>query len=921
MKIGLIAGVAGLATSAAALANPGFADYRAMGANDLPVNPHQLRNEAPAAAGVVIDLGTGLSVARPSVNGSPRGTVLTCTDNLNNLTPFPTPLNNQLGNAVWSDGSITGVNRWLGTTVAGRTTFASTLDVGGNATAKTRLMATTAFGPDLFFFGFRYEFLRTNSPLVRVGFEPAADQVLQLDHDMYVTSIGTMWTSEPIYVTSGFITSRLLWGGTCVASCPDIGLPTGPLPGVYTLGVNPNSFLTGIFRTCVWLEGPLNGQDVVMLTGAWIRVRHQHVANGDIEHYLNYNDGNGFNKCYDEPFITGLRCDSLGGNGSFELIDDPTYYDNISIIGVEVVLPSPPTELECGPSGYSEDMEWLNTGPLKDQNQVWFDALSSKANVDLVSGDKVIRQTNFFADDRHREEFTRTLPEVTATPGNPWTLCEEVRMNGGLQASNQTVRAFGLVSILDNSFTTRMAYGHFDPMASPPYKGRVFVQHNAAYNPIDDEDCVDCYIAGPNGNGAVPRIGGAGTIGDPNFDYYDSGTSLGSNNVARIWCIEVSEDNSMAITFNNTSIVGGGSGVNLPAFVHSLNELRHESENQSGPGETNNIFVDDINLSCQALPAVTPPPLTLVYGDDFEVYNLNVTIDANDDDGNPVTPFRWASAPNIPVVDIGLEGGQDQVLRMENLFQDTAQVQGDFTLFTQASTQLPNVTVSSSRGYAAGGDFMFTDFLTTRAWVVAEADIVPGLFNTNAWLLFSAGTGTMWYLEPDAIDPINNDPVWVDTGVSVAALGINADEWFSLSIHRNLNGTFLFKINAVTLRDSGNAIVHTDPLQSDDAGIHENLDRLFLLSGDDENVGDGSILYADNIRAWALPCNGDTNDDGFVVFADLNDVLGSYNGTVQPGFPPNFGPDADGDGVADDSTIDFGGELNPLLGQYNQPCD
>ncbi len=921
MKIGLIAGVAGLATSAAALANPGFADFRAMGANDLPVNPHQLRaGEANQPVGAVIDLGqNGLGVGRAAANGVERGGVLSVTDNANNLNVFPAVLANQVGNAVWNDGSITGVNRWLGTTVAGRTTFAVSDAVAGNNTTKVRLMATTAFGPDLFFFGFRYEFLRTNSPLVRMGFEPAVGQDLQLEHDMYVTSIGTMWTSEPIYVTSGFITSRLLWGGTCVDSCPPIGLPTGPLPGVYTLGVNPNSFLTGIFRTCAWIgsapNGATVGDDVVMLSGAWIRVRHQHTQSGDIEHYLNYNDGTGFHKCYDEPFLTGLRMDSLGANGSFELIDDPTYYDNISCIGTEVVLPSPPTELECGPSGYGDDMEWLNPGPLKDQNQVWFDALSSKGNVDVVSGDKIIRQTNFFSDDEYREEFTRTLPEVTATPGNPWTLCEEVRMNGGAQ-TNVTVRGFGLVSFLDNSFVTRFVLGHFDPNRTPAYIGRVFIQHNAAYNPIDDEDTANPYLAGPNGNGAIPRIGGAATIGDPNFDYYDTGVSTAPNNTVRVYCIEVAESDAMTVTWGATTLVGGGSGVTLNAFVHSLNELRHESENQLD-GNTNNLFVDDINLECQALPLVPLPPLTLVYLDNLQWANLNVTIDANDDDGDPITPFRWASAPNMPVVDLG---AKTFALCMENLFQDTAQVQGDFTLFTQASTQMPNVTVSSSRGYAAAGDFKFTDGLTTRAWVVAEADIVPGLFRTNAWILYSAGTGTIWYLTPDPVDPIMNDPIWNDTGVSLAALGINNNQWFRLSIHRNLDGTFIFKFNAKTLRDSGSAIVRANPLQSTQGGLHENLDRFFLLGGDDENVGDGSILYADNIRAWALPCRGDTDDNGAVVFADINNILGSFNQNVQAGMPPNVGPDANGDGVADDGIVNFA-DLNDALGQFNNPCN
>ncbi|MBL0922786.1 MAG: hypothetical protein IBJ10_11755, partial [Phycisphaerales bacterium] len=538
MKIGLFAGVSGLAMSAAVLAAPQFADFRALGTDDLPMNPRLERHGAVQAAGTAIDLGNGgVTVGRGSAGE--RGVLISFTDNLENLNVFPALLNGQAGNAVWTGAAITGTNRWLGTTVAGRTSFAVSDAVAGNSTKKARLNATTAFGPDLFFFGLRYEFLRTNAPLVRFGFAADVGQPARVEHDMYVTSIATMWTSEPIFVTSGFIVSRLLWGGTCVAGCPDIGLPTGPLPGVYVLGVNPNSFLTGIFRTCRWIGSAPTGQsvgnDVVMQSAAWIRVRHDITAAGDVESALNYNDSTGFHLCYSDTFLTGTKLDSLGANGSYEVTNSPAYYDNFLGSGVEIVLPTPPQDLNCGPSGYGDDIQWLNAGPLKDQSDLWFDALSSRANVDVSSGDQFLRQTNIFSDNKYREEFTRTMPQVVATPGNPWSFCEETRVS----ASNVTPRGIALVSFLDNAFVTRVQLGHFDPSAAPPYKGRVFVQHNANYSPIDDEDTLDPFLAGPNGNGAVARIGNASTIGDPNFDYYDSGVTVPAGGPAnpRVLCI------------------------------------------------------------------------------------------------------------------------------------------------------------------------------------------------------------------------------------------------------------------------------------------------------------------------------------------------------------------------------------------------
>lgn len=930
MKIGLIAGVAGLAASAAALANPWYADFRDMGENNAPVErPRAGQVQGEQVNGTAIDLGSVLTVSRAS--SGERGALLTCSDNCENLQLFPTPLNNQVGNPVWSDGSITGLNRWRGQTGAVAITFAVNDPIGGNNTVKIRQQTTAAQAPDGFFTGTRYDWLRTNSPLVRVGFEPDAGQPCQMEHDMFLESIASVNTSEPIYSTSGFITSRILWGGT--NATPDIGLPVGDLTGVYVLGFNPSSFLTGIFRTCQW-EGPQApngqtvGQDVVMQVGAWLRVRHQTNADGSVAHYLNYNDGTGYHLIYTEPFITGVRMDTWGSNSSYEVANDPVYFDNVSISGVEVVLPSPPTELECGPSGYSDDSQWLNAGPLKDQNIVWFDALSSRANVDVVSGDQIIRQTNIFSDDEYREEYTRALPTTFATPGNPWTLCEETRMNGGLIAQNRTVRGFApwsfavtgpFPSQFAGSPVTRLAFGHYDPNRTPAYVGRVFIQHDVTYHPIDDEDTANPFLPGESGFGGLPVIGGAATIGDMNFDYYDTGVSLAPNNTARTYCIEVAEDLSMTVTYGTTVLVGGTSGVVLPAFASSLDELRHESENQID-GNSNNLFTDDIVLTCTALPLVNPPALNLVYLDNIEAYNLNVPIGFNDDDGDPLTSFRWSSADDMFVVDFDLEGGENQVLRMENVFHDTEQVQGDFTLFTQASTQLPNVTASSSRGYAAGGDMRLTDGLTTRAWAVAEVSQIPTVFNVNTEILFSSGTGTFWVLQPDTVDPINNDPIWVDTGTSLAALGVNFNQWFRLTIHRNLDGTFIFKVNAKVLRDSGGAIVRTNPLQSTDGGIHENLDRLFYLGGDDIGVPAGSILYTDNVTAWALPCRGDTNDDGQVVFADINNILGSFNQNVAAGMPPNVGPDANGDGVADDGVVNFA-DLNDALGQFNNPCD
>ncbi len=908
-----------LAVSGAACANPAFTGLRALDNGDQPVaSLGAARENASAPVGVTIDTRPGLEVGRPGAAASLRGDAISMTDNLNALALLPAVLNGQTGSPIWSDPSITGLNRWLATTVAGRSVGAVNETVDGNSTTKVRFVATTGFGQGAFFTGARYQLLVSNSPDVRLRLQPGADQPARFEHDLFVTSLASLWTSEPIYVTAGFITARLMWGGTCVVGCEEIGLPTGALPSVYTLGIDHHSYLTGMFRTCEWIgsapNGATVGDEVVMQTGAWLRVRHDHNADGTVGHALDFNDGTGFHVIYNDTFLTGLRIDSLGFNGSFESVNSPMYVDNISASGVEFSLPDPPLPLTCGQNGYIDDMQWLNPGPLQGQSPLWFDALSSKANVDVLLGDdQVIRQTVQFPDGEYREEFTRTLPEAVASPGLPWTLCEEVTFSSGVVAYG-TTRGFAPVSFLDNSFVSRLAFGNFDPNATPSYSRRVFIQHNAAYNPIDDEDTADPNAPGPNGNGGPPRIGGAATIGDPNFDYYDTGVTFPLF-TPNVWCISVEHDNSMTVKYAGVDLVGGVSGVTLDAFVHSISELRHESDNQVMGDK---LVVDDLHLDCIELEcACTLPALQLVYHDNLQWANLNVTIDANDDDSNPATPFRWSAAANMPVVDLG---AKSYVLKMENLFQDTTQVVGDFTLFTQASTQMPNVIASSTRGYSVRGDYKFTDGATTRAWAVAEADIIPGLFRTNAWILYSATTGTIWHLRPDTVDPINNDAVWVDTDRTLASLGVAMNQWFGLTITLNLDGRFTFRINGVLLTDGGGQIVHVDPLQTSAGGLHTNLDRYFLLSGDDASAPDGSILYADNIRAWSVPCPGDVNEDGLVTFADLNVILGAFNTVVAPSSYPNIAPDADHDGVPDDNIVNFA-DLNAALGQYNNPCD
>ncbi len=856
------------------------------------------------------------------------GSFVTLTDDLDCLSTGLT-VNFQTGCAVWSDPSLTQTNLWRGTTVANRQALAvgASVPAGGpdpngvwnQSSGKLQVNATQAFPPGLFFNGARYNF-QSIIPGFAATFEPTASQVASLEHDMFVTSIATQWTSETIASGGTSISNRLLWGGTCVDEpgiqlCADIGLPSGPILHAFVLA--PVELSTSyVFLPARWIDsapdGAMIGDPVAMPVGSWVRVRHE-TTQTRVRVHLDLHDGAGMRLVYDGDLITNSGVSGYIMFGSFESVD-PIYTDNLAAGGVYTIPGYEPAQsLVCGPNGFLDDLQSIPVGALNGQNG-W--SAASGANVQSQSNDHVIRYTNTFSDQRHREVMSRPLPIAYPINHEPWQLCVQVSRNGGAQTS-VTPFAMAPVSMTDNSYVTRVAMGRYDPNALPPFSSRVFIQHNPAYDPIDDENCVNCTQPGPNGNGGVPVIGGAGTIGQPGFDYYDTGVSLGGSNVEQQLCIGVNPDGTLFGAYGGVELVGGSTGVTIQAFVASIDEMRFEVEHTLD-GQTNNWFLDDVGLDCTDLPLVSLPPFVLPYTDQLEWGIDGVTIDVHDNDGSSITVFRWASAPNTPIADLG---AKSNVLKMENTFRDTAQSLGDFTLFTKASTQLPNVTVAPGIGYAAGGDFKLTDGATTRAWAIGEK-ISPNstLFVRNVVIAYSAGTGTIWVQVPDDADPVHNDETWVDTGRSLASLGVGLNQWFSLRIHHAPNGTFIVKVNGQILTDVGGDVVRVPPQQSVGFGVHNNLDRLHFLGGDDQGAPAGSILYADNIRAWTLPCPGDVNDDGAVTFADLNLLLSQYNQTVGVLAPANILPDADGDGVADDAVVNFI-DLNGALGQYNNPCD
>lgn len=966
MRIGLLAGAVGLAVGLPALASDlRKTEFRVLNPDGTPVTPEfpfgDTRHNAPH-----ISLDMTSAFASVGRGGSMTdGALATLDTGYESVNVLPAELVNQNDTPTWggSAASVTGRSRFSGVTagLAIPKYGVVTETVGGNSTKKIRGFADVGFGVNQFFGSWcNYNYVKTNTSTGAIAsryvFRPDTGQDVRQLHEAFITAITSLWTTEPVYVSSGFIVGRLLWGGENATT--GIGLPVGPIPDFYTLGLDPNAFNTGIFVPCLspanYRPMPLGdgsafpggaGQLVPVPVGIWIKLIHEMDTSGNLTHVVNnLSNTHGEYQIYKDLGIQVGRVDRAAHSGGFEQTNDAYYDDNHHVEGVEFVLPVPPA-LECAGGAFVDDENWLFPGPLTGQSTQWFDARSARANVVAANAapanftTQSISRVNFFADDEYRSENRRTLPLTFASGAGPWRVCDTLYIPSSGGAPNATVQVVSPASVTDGDWATRLFIGRFDPN-NPPYLSRMYVQTNVDYAPIDDEDTADPYAPGPNGNGGVPVIG---------TDVADTGVNWTFNS-QRTVCFDVTQTNGLTIAINAVNLYTGTS------FVNSIDRLDFECENQS-IGANNIVYFNDVTLTCAVLPLVTYPPLTLVYNDDLEWGLLDVTIGVQDDDGVATTPTRWSSAANMPVKQ-GAGTNATKVLRMENLFRDTPASAPNippnagppptgFFQFTQASTQVPTINGTAARSWVARSDNMMTDGATSRIWTATQSTISATLFNRISSIVYSSVTGTLWVERPlvplPAVAPFST---FIDSGTTLASMGVPFGQWFNLSINRGRMTDTLDPnppVNIITYRVNGKLVqfgsgpnlgqvVYGQQLRSLNNGTHQNLDRMFYLSADEDSAALGqSILYTDNVKVWALPCLGDTNNDGLVNFTDLNNVLGFFgtsnatlNGVNMTG---NVAPDADGDGVPDDEDpsaailhrVNFT-DLNAVLSGFGIPC-
>lgn len=837
------------------------------------------------------------ALASPSrgVSALRGGAQIVMNDPLESLSLLPASLNGQFSNPTWTPDGAGSFTRWE----SASTTYAGVVanSVAGNATRKIRYITGVANNPGGAFIAGEANFLDDAAQGVRFLFGPDASGPARLEHDVFVGALSTAWTSDAVADLSGLITSRLLWGGSHQAGG---GLPaTNALDRFFAFGPGVGSFTQGRFYECRYAGSAPTGESIgspaEVPLGAWFRLIHEVTASSEIVVRINLNDGTGEHEIYRGPFSFGTVIDEYQTLSSFEGLSDFIYVDNLRASGVKLETPIPPL-LQCD---YLDDIEWMNVGSISIQSERWFSAISARTVVVPTgpSGQRLRQRNNVSSDSYYRREFSTELPEAYAYDVHDVVVCADLLTS----FFNVTVRGFAPVDDLGLNIAARVLIGRDDGVMIDNF---VYVQINEDYDPIDDEDALDPYFPGPDGNGRVPII---------NFDVVNTGYAW-PNNSTRTLCTRIEPDGSLAVTIDGVEIAGGGTGIAVDAFATSVSELRFESENNiGGPGD--DLFVDNVTVECEPLPTVQLPDLELVYEDDLEWGSAGVSIEAFDDDANPFTPFRWSSAGATPLIQTaGPDGQQTLALRMENIEQDGAPP-SPFAQEVVAYTEMPAVIASPTRGWIAGADLRLTDTRTTRFINVSKESVTPGAFVIDTSVAIESATQLIWVLDGDGL----GGGQWVNTGTTLLALGIQPNDWFTLAFRRNLNGQFGFLIDGRPLRDSLAQPVFVDPLQTPENGVHEDLERMsFGSQNEDLNGSPGSSLDVARVFAWALPCEGDANLDGETNFSDLNAVLVSFGATGD--LPANLAPDSNGDGLPDDNVVNFT-DLNAVLVGFGQTCD
>jgi hypothetical protein len=770
----------------------------------------------------------------------------------------------------------------------GNQNFVSLVDLSGsplggsngvvNASQVLRLRTGTAQPSGGFFIAANLRW----DPVLIAG----ADQAAVGSAEHYLSTIEELYTFETANLLTGFITARLIWGGPCDPDIHgDCGDPINPVinspPNFYFLGVDPDSFTTGMFMPsaycidaqgdpipgCVPPSGLAVGDAAPIPTQNWVRLAWSFAPDGTMTALLDLQDGTGAVPIAQSVIITSPSLNRVGWWSGFGVQDATLHVDNIEASGYVFDTPVGP-ELGCP---LLDSLEWLNPGPLLGQSADWFASLSGGVSVveDGAQG-QVLQQTNagfgFYT-----ESARRTLPDANAFPGNPWSLCIDAETVG-----SGTVRAFSVEGA--SGLAARVFIGRQDD----PFDSTVYVQINESYDPNDN---------------LPPVIG---------VDIESTGYVWAPGEY-RTLCMTVDSDADLVVTVNGATIYTG------QAFRTSVNSFAFESDNSaSGAGDV--LRIDNVFFNCEDAPKVTLPPFTLPYCDDFEWAVEGLPIDDNFGASQRYGANDFVTVESIDLAPVGVS----QVVAMPNVFQDTEQPPvPDFSLgapfiFSQLFVSVPNVTVDITTGWRVSMDLAMNDFTTSRGFSPAQfADVGPA-FELVGYLWYHAPNDRFYLFSSGDGASAGDAPTVIDTGFTRTALGIDADEIFSVQAeYIPVTGKIRWSING-TVIGTTNPILGTDGMGA--PRLHQNIDAIFVWGGDDDTAPSTpplSTLYLDNLCVTQTQrCFSDVNGDGVTNFADLNIVLSDFGGS--------------GDGIPGDVNLDgvvnfF--DLNAVLSQFGDECD
>ncbi len=766
----------------------------------------------------------------------------------------------------------------------------SSAPIGGsngvvNATKVIRLRTQASQGQGGFFNGAN---MRWPTTLTAGADLPSAGSA-----ELFISTAADTYTFEPVNQLQGFITARMLWGGTCVPvngeGCEDIGLPVGPIPNLYYLATDTTSFTTGVFKParycldsqgmvipgCVPPAGVSVGDVVPVPTNNWVRMRWEFSADARMEAYLDLQDGSGPVQIVRDALFTSPAIDRIGWNASFETQGASMHIDNIEASGYVFEFATPPA-LECP---YLDSMEWLNPGPLLGQGFRWFASLSgSVLVVDDGAQGQVLQQTNA-GFDFYTTSAETVLPIGVAFPGNPWSVCFDAYTTG------ETVRGFmidgGIHPPAARVFLGR--YDESDPM-NPFFDPTVFVQINPNFNPVND---------GP------PVVG---------VDIVPTGYQWAPG-AYRTICVTVGVDDSLDVRVDGASIYTG--------TAHSTVGSRFAFEsgnNAAGAGSV--LRVDNVFMACEDPSGSGPPELTLPYCDDFEWALAGVRLEDNTNASG-----RYGSANGVTVESVDLApGGVSQVVAMPNVFADTAQAptpdinSSTPFIFTQFYSDLPSIEAGLFDGWRVSMDLAMNDFTTSRGFSPMQMDDVGSAFEIVGYLWCHAPNDRFYLFASPDDAMLGADLITIDTGFTRAGLGITADTTFTASAeYVPVTGKIRWSVNGVVIGTT-NPILGTD--DNGAPRLHKNLDAVFVWSGDDDTAPTTppfSTLFLDNLCVVdTIRCEGDADGDGVVNFTDLNIVLSHFGESGESYYIP-------GDVVLD-SIVNFR-DLNVVLGNFGESCD